>query len=243
MQINNYRRRRRFVSWQSWTISITIFSIIVLLARSPPHESNSNFTTVKLGPRDHISFAKGDTIVTCMLTTPHAQKNATYQPAEGIIKIHVHRQLAPNAADAFLSLVSSKHFDGNYIFRVVPGFIVQWGIESPKNGMSKTKFAKVDIDPPPSNYDSRRANVRGTLNFAGGSSGTGQVYINKADNKHLDKEKGSLPFASLGEESMKIIDAIYDHYKQGSGQVKAVNNNEVDKFFPNMSQIKRCWLA
>lgn len=69
------------------------------------------------------------------------------------------------------------------------------------------------------------------------------MFINKADNKHLDKEKGSLPFASLGKESMEIIDSIYDQYKQGSGQVKAVNNNEVDRLFPNMSRIERCWLA
>ena len=219
----------------------------MIFARSPPHDSVGQFqldpiiSTAKRRNDDRV--ADGDELVKCILTTPHAKKSETYQPAEGTIEISVHKQLAPRASDAFLGVVSSKHFDGNYIFRVVPGFIVQWGIESPRNEGSQTKFPKADIDPLPSRYDPRRANVRGTLNFAGGNSGTGQVYINKADNKHLDKEKGSLPFASLDEASMMIIDSIYDEYKQGSGQVKAVNNDEVDKLFPNMSRIYKCWIA
>lgn len=238
--------RSRFHHLRSWIISLVVFAVIVIFAQSPPHESEFTLTATAVKPRVSAAFqpdSEENELVKCLLTTPHAKKTTTYQPAEGTIEIHVHKKLAPNAANAFLDLVSSKHFDGNYIFRVVPGFIVQWGIESPRNGVSHTKFPKADIDLPPQSYDPRRANVRGTLNFAGGNSGTGQVYINKADNKHLDKEKGSLPFASLGKESMKIIDSIYDKYKQGSGQVKAVNNKEVERLFPNMSRIERCWLA
>ncbi|KAL3784176.1 hypothetical protein HJC23_001375 [Cyclotella cryptica] len=178
-----------------------------------------------------------------MLTTPYAQKTTTYIPAEGVIEIIVHKNLDPKAASAFLSMVASKHFDGNFLFRVVPGFIVQWGIESPQGDNSRAlqkKITKANVDPPPAHYDSCRSNVRGTLNFAGGNSGTGQVYVNKGNNEYLDS-KGSLPFASLGEQSMKVIDAVYDGYKEGSGQVKAVNNDEVKSLFPNMSRINMCW--
>lgn len=254
MQVNRpYSKLRGF---QSWSISLMVFSILILLARSPPLESNSISSTLTKNGK-HASSAinansneaqsdtlvKGDVLVKCVLTTPHAQENEEFDRADGTIEIHVHRQLAPIAANAFLEQVSSKHFDGNYIFRVVPNFIIQWGIESPQYGRSKRKFSKVGIDPQPSVYDARRANVRGTLNFAGGNSGTGQVYINKVDNNHLDKEPGSLPFASLGEDSMEIIDSIYDKYKQGSGQVKAIHSDEVKSMFPNMSRIERCWLA
>lgn len=245
------KHSRSHFPWQGWTISFIIFTIIVFLAQSPPHEVDvyvlSGKSNEKHLPSRHEndeSSAAGEVVVKCMLSTPYAQKTAAYNPAEGTIEIIVHKNLAPNAANAFLSLVASKHFDGNFIFRVVPGFIVQWGIESPQSDNSRSvqkKFAKVD--PPPSNYDSRRSNVRGTLNFAGGNSATGQVYVNKGMNKYLDNEKGSLPFASLGEESMKVIDAVYDGYTEGSGQVKAVNNNEVKHLFPNMSRIDTCWIS
>lgn len=251
--IMQIRRRRSNYPWQGWTTSLLIFCIILLLAQSPPHESNVNLASISNNERKSTStqihqhdnkLTAGDVIVKCILTTPHAQKNATYQPVEGTIEIYVHQDLAPYAANAFLFMVTSKHFDGNYLFRVVPGFVVQWGIESPRiDGKAQTKFPKVEIDPPPSKYDRRRSNVRGALNFAGGNSGTGQVYINTGDNPHLDKEEGSLPFASLGEESMKIIDSVYDGYIQGSGQVKAVNENEVERLFPNMSRIEKCWLS
>ena len=236
------QRSQSVYTLQIWSISFILFSALVFLAQPPSHESVAQTIHIT-AKHDTDKSTHGDELVKCFLTTPHAHKNATYEPAEGIIEIHVHKQIAPKASTAFLDLVSSRHFDGNYIFRVVPGFIVQWGIESPQNGQSRTKFTKADIDPPPTHFDPRRANVRGTLNFAGGNSGTGQVYINKADNKHLDKEKGSLPFASLEDSSMKIIDAVYDKYEQGSGQVKAVNSNSVEQLFPNMSRIERCWIA
>lgn len=143
-------------------------------------------------------------------------------------------------------MVESEHFNGCYLFRVVKGFINQWGIESPHHADGKKaaarSFDKVDIDPPVKGKS--LSNTRGTLNFAGGNSKTGQVYVNKKDNHHLDKEKGSLPFAMLDDKSMKIIDSVYEGYKEGSGQVKAVKEgaDEVQKLFPKMSRIERCWI-
>ena len=236
------QRSQSLHTLQIWIISFILFGAFILLAQPPSHESVATRVSVTT-KHDIEKSTDGDELVKCFLTTPHARKNATYEPAQGTIEIYVHKPIAPQASNAFLDLILSKHFDGNYVFRVVPGFIVQWGIESPQNGKSRTKFPKADIDPPPTQYDPRRANVRGTLNFAGGNSGVGQVYINTAENKHLDKEKGSLPFASLSENSMSIIDSIYDKYKQGSGQVKAVNSNKVSELFPNMSRIERCWIA
>ena len=107
------------------------------------------------------------------------------------------------------------------------------------------KFPKADIDPPPAAADTEntllRSNVRGAMNFAGGNSASGQVYVNRGTNSHLDKEPGSLPFATLDERSMSIIDSVYS-YKEGLGQVKAVNggDEEVKRLFPRMSRIEKC---
>jgi cyclophilin family peptidyl-prolyl cis-trans isomerase len=189
-------------------------------------------------------LSEGDVLVKCDLVTPFEDEGKI--SANGTLEITVHRGLAPLASNSFLDMVASNHFDQNYLFRVVKGFIVQWGIESPKSNKSgKVKFPKVDIDPPPAadTENTPRSNVRGALNFAGGNSATGQVYVNRGTNSHLDKEPGSLPFATLDERSMSIIDSVYS-YKEGLGQVKAVisGDEEVKRLFPRMSRIEKCWV-
>lgn len=110
----------------------------------------------------------------CDLDTPFADDGVS-GAAKGQLNILVHRQQAPLASGAFLGMVERKHFDRNFVFRSVDNFIVQWGIESP--GLkTKGNFAKVGIDPPGS---PPRANSRGSLNFAGGRSASGQVYVNR----------------------------------------------------------------
>jgi cyclophilin family peptidyl-prolyl cis-trans isomerase len=190
------------------------------------------------------ALSEGDVLVKCNLVTPFEDEGN--MSANGTLEITVHQGLAPLASDSFLDMVSSNHFDHNYLFRAVKGFIVQWGIESPKAiKPGRVKFPKAGIDPPPAADDEHtlRSNVRGALNFAGGNSATGQVYVNRGTNSHLDKEPGSLPFATLDERSMKIIDSVYS-YKEGLGQVKAVNSGdeEVKRLFPRMSRIEKCWM-
>ena len=139
-----------------------------------------------------------------------------------------------------MGMVEGGHFDGCFFFRCIDNFIVQVGITAKTK---KEHFAKATIDPPPTGADKRRSNVRGALNFAGGNSATGQIYINRGNSVRLDKEPGSLPFASLDEQSMQIIDAIYN-YSEGLGEVKAVKegDQEVRSKFPRMSRFERCWI-
>lgn len=243
--------------------SLLIFALIVTCTKPPPEEeatvapSNASAggdgdgggTSSSSETSKKFLAAGGDVLVKCDLVTPFDGGNEP-SSAGGTLEIQVHRSLAPLASNAFLEMVASRHFDHNYLFRVVKGFIVQWGIESPKpvkEGKKhiRSKFPKVDIDPPPppADGDSPRSNVRGALNFAGGNSASGQVYINRGKNSHLDKEPGSLPFATLDEQSMAIIDAVYS-YKEGLGQVKAVKkgDEEVKTQFPRMSIIEKCWI-
>ena len=236
--------QHRPLRWLGWAISILIF-IFIIVFTSPPSHDVSIARSKRGNDKETTKLSDRDILVKCELVSPFDIDN--HSAAKGILNISVHQSLAPLASGAFLDMVNAKHFDGNYIFRVVKDFIVQWGIESPSSNKSKTKFPKVDIDPPPSSNageSTLRSNVRGALNFAGGNSGSGQVYINRKQNPHLDKEKGSLPFATLDEASMQIIDAVYS-YKEGSGQVKAVNkgDDEVKRLFPRMSRIERCWIA
>ena len=225
----------------SWLVALTIFLLIVIVSRTPSvaeHTRSDKTTKVK---SQEQSSRDGHVIVECNLDTPHYDTSA---PARGTLRITVRRSVSPLASDAFLHMIKSEHFNGCYLFRVVKGFIVQWGIESPHSDgqQTKVKFDKVGIDPLVTGQS--LSNMRGSLNFAGGNSGKGQVYVNINNNPHLDKEQGSLPFAMLDDTSMKIIDSVFDGYKAGMGQVKAVNkgSDEVKKLFPRMSRIEKCWV-
>lgn len=241
--------------FSSWLVALSIFSFIVLVSQTPsvsPVESShqaDNRASSRAAKSEIMiqqsSKDDGDVIVECILDTPH---DNSPESAHGTLHITVLRSVSPLASNAFLHMVESEHFNGCYLFRVVKGFINQWGIESPHadtdgEKVAERKFDKVGIDPPVKGKS--LSNTRGTLNFAGGNSKTGQVYVNKKDNHHLDKEKGSLPFAMLDVKSMKIIDSVYEGYKEGSGQVKAVKQgaDEVQKLFPKMSRIERCWVV
>jgi len=246
------QRKQRPSRWIGWAVSLIVFAFIVICAKPPPDEiiiptsaSSSSSKLSSSASAESSIAAKGNVLVKCDLLTPFDDRNEN-ESSKGTLQITVHRNLAPLASNAFLDMIKSHHFDRNYLFRVVKGFIVQWGIASPPRDGDKTKFPKVDLDPPPTtNADkSIRSNVRGTLNFAGGNSGTGQVYINRGNASRLDKDPGSLPFATLDERSMAIVDSVFN-YKEGLGQVKAVHkgDDEVKKLFPRMSRIEKCWIA
>jgi len=228
----------------SWLVALTIFSLIVLASRTPSvvqHNTRSDKSSEGKSQITQSSRKNGNVIVECKLDTPHH----TNSPAHGILHIIVHKSISPLASDAFLNMIKSEHFNGCYLFRVVKGFIVQWGIESPHSDgqKAKVKFDKVGIDPPVAGQS--LLNVAGSLNFAGGNSGTGQVYVNINNNPHLDKEAGSLPFAMLDGKSMEIIKSVFDGYSAGMGQVKAVKqgSEEVKRLFPKMSRIEKCWIV
>ena len=68
-----------------------------------------------------------------LLSCSHtSQAPATYRvlfsTSKGPFTVEVHRDWAPNGADRFYELVKDGFFDGNRFFRIVPNFIVQWGI-------------------------------------------------------------------------------------------------------------------
>ena len=136
---------------------------------------------------------------------------------------------APLACAAFKERVVAGFYDGLRFFRVVPNFIAQFGFHPSWNG---TRWARVG-------KDARHAdalNRRGTASFAGGSKT--QIFVNLAENKHLDREGGV--FAQVS--GMEVLDAIHTGYKEGTGQIKAYNKGvaALMRQFPKMSHLETC---
>jgi peptidyl-prolyl cis-trans isomerase A (cyclophilin A) len=133
-----------------------------------------------------------------------------FATTKGDVVIAVHRAWAPRGADRFYNLVRSGYYDGVRFFRVLPGFVAQFGIHG-DTAVSRAWRERVMPDDPV-----RRTNLRGMLTYATGGPGTRttQVFINYGSNDALDAQ-GFAPFAQVVE-GMEVVDALYSGYGEGA---------------------------
>lgn len=161
-----------------------------------------------------------------------------FASGDNFIQITLQHDVAPLASEAFLDLVNANYYDGVFIFRVLKGFIAQWGFrpqwdKSILEPKKRTEIADTVIE------GRSLSNIRGTIAFAGGS--TVQVFINLGDNRRLDNE-GQRPFGTITTSGMAVADNLYAGHKDGEGQIVTIQNGEdaVKEKFPKMAQIEKC---
>jgi peptidyl-prolyl cis-trans isomerase A (cyclophilin A) len=131
--------------------------------------------------------------------------------SKGDVTIHVTRAWAPLGVDRFYNLVAHHYFDNASFFRVIKGFMVQFGLSA--YPAVNTAWSNADIKDDPKNSQS---NVRGFVTFAtaGPNTRTTQVFINFSDNSQLDSQ-GFVPFGQVTQ-GMDIVDQIYSGYGEGA---------------------------
>lgn len=132
--------------------------------------------------------------------------DATFETTAGTFVVHVRRAWAPRGADRFYNLVKNGFYDGQRIFRVVPPFVVQWGISADPDVSAAWETATIPDDPV------RTHNTRGTISFAsaGPDTRTTQVFVNLGDNRQLDSQ-GFAPFGTVTS-GMDVVTALYGGY-------------------------------
>jgi peptidyl-prolyl cis-trans isomerase A (cyclophilin A) len=142
------------------------------------------------------------------------QFKARFTTGKGDIVVEVTRAMAPLGADRFYNLVKYGFFNGASFFRVVPGFVVQFGLSAIPAVNAAWDSAKITDDPV------QGSNVRGTLCFAtaGPNTRTTQLFINLGDNVRLDS-MGFAPFAKVVE-GMEVVDNIYSGYGEQPNQMQ-----------------------
>ncbi|HWH67913.1 MAG TPA: peptidylprolyl isomerase, partial [Candidatus Sulfotelmatobacter sp.] len=138
------------------------------------------------------------------------------------------------------NLVRSGFFKDVAFFRVIPGFMCQFGIHGDPSVSAKWRSAKIPDDPV------KGSNTRGTITFAtaGPNTRTTQLFINFADNSNLDG-MGFSPFGKVTE-GMDVVDKIYSGYGEGAprghgpdqGRIQMEGNAYLKKDFPNLDYIK-----
>ena len=178
-----------------------------------------------------------------------AQFKVNFDTSAGVFEVEVHRDWAPNGADRFYNLVKNGFFDNARFFRVISGFMVQFGLNGDPAVNSVWREARIPRDPV------KEGNKRGNITFAmqGGPSGpdtrTTQVFINFRDNSNLD----AIGFAAFGRvtKGMDVVDKIYSGYGEGApsgagpeqGRVQSEGNAYLTKDFPKLDYIKKASIA
>jgi peptidyl-prolyl cis-trans isomerase A (cyclophilin A) len=163
-----------------------------------------------------------------------------FDTTKGKFTIEVTRSLAPNGADRFYNLVRSGYFKDIAFFRVISGFMCQFGIHGDPAVSAKWREANMTDDPV------KGSNTRGMVTFAtaGPNTRTTQLFINFADNTNLD----GMGFAPFGKviSGMDVVDKINNEYGEGAprgrgpdqGRIQKEGNAFLKKDFPNLDYIK-----
>jgi len=163
-----------------------------------------------------------------------AKFQVNFNTSKGLIVVDVNRSDAPIGADRLYNLVKAGYFTESRFFRVVAGFVVQFGVASTP-AMTKAWNIPMKDDPV------KKSNTRGVLSFAASGdpdTRTTQVFFNLADNSRLDK----VGFAGIGviSKGIEVVDSLYagDRELPDQAKIERIGNSYLQKEFPNLDYIK-----
>lgn len=185
------------------------------------------------------------------LTKP--DKNAIATPAPDSFKVAVvtskgnftimaHRDWAPRGVDRFYHLVQAGFFDDARFFRVLTGFMAQFGMNGDPRVTAAWEPLTLQDDPV------KQKNLRGMVTFAAGGSPNSrstQLFINYGDNNNLD----GMGFAPIGQviDGMAVVDSLYADYGEGAesggagpsqSRIGSEGNAYLTQSFPKLDYIK-----
>jgi peptidyl-prolyl cis-trans isomerase A (cyclophilin A) len=177
--------------------------------------------------------------------TAPATYKARFETSKGAFVVDVTREWAPNGADRFYNLVKNGFYDGVRFFRVLDGFMAQFGINGDPKVSAVWREARIQDDPV------KQSNRRGFITYAmaGPGTRTSQVFINYGDNSSLDRQNFS-PFGRVTS-GMEVVDKLHNGYGEGAprgqgpdqGRVQMEGNAYLTKNFPQLDFVKKATIT
>lgn len=160
---------------------------------------------------------------------------------KGDFTLRVTRSWAPLGADRFYNLFKHHFYDGAAFFRVVDGFIAQFGISPYPRVSAAWQRATIKDD------SVKQSNLPGTITFATGgpNTRTTQVFLNLKDNSHLDRI-GFSPFGKVTEGMVTVV-KLYGGYGDSpdrggtgpdQGKIEKLGKPYLEKGWPKLDSIK-----
>lgn len=217
-------------------VAAVALAIMAAPAWATPQTSSATRKTTGSSSRSNASLLNPSSL---KLQAPPVF-DAKFVTTKGDFIVEVTRAWSPRGVDRFYNLVKYHFFDGTAFFRVMQGFVAQFGI-SPRPEVSRAwENAKIADDPV------TQSNTRGTLTFAtaGPNTRTTQVFFNLGDNTDLD----GIGFSPIGKivSGLEVLDKLYSDYGDappdghGPDQNRLQREGKVylDKAFPLLDTIK-----
>jgi peptidyl-prolyl cis-trans isomerase A (cyclophilin A) len=156
-----------------------------------------------------------------------------FETTQGPFTVEVIRAWSPRGADRFHELVSAGYFSDIAFFRVLPGFVAQFGMHGDPDVNRRWEDRPIQDDPV------AQSNRRGTIVFAtaGPNTRRNQFFINFADNARLDA-MGFSPFGRVVE-GMSVVDSIHAGYREIPDQARigSEGNAYLKRQFPELDYI------
>ena len=172
---------------------------------------------------------------------------AKISTTKGDFVIEVHRDWAPNGADRFYNMVKAGFLDDVAFFRVVAGFMAQFGIHGNPAVMARWRDARI-----PDDSSTGHSNSPGMVTFAtaGPNTRTTQLFINYGNNANLDG-MGFTPFGQVLDNGMEVVENLYKGYGDGppsgsgpnQGRLQMEGNTFLKSDFPKLDYIKTARLV
>ena len=174
-----------------------------------------------------------------------------FTTSRGRFVVMAHRSWAPNGVDRFFFLANHHYYDGTRFFRVLKGYVAQFGLSGDPRVAATWKPRVIPDDPV------RESNRRGRVSFAsaGPRSRTTQLFVNLVDNTRLDT-LARLGFPPIGEviEGMDVVDGLYSGYGEGvprgngpsQDRIAREGNAYLARSFPKLdsvvtARVERAW--
>ena len=168
-----------------------------------------------------------------------------FETSKGPFVVEVHRDWAPNGADRFYNLVKNGFYDNTRFFRVIEGFMAQFGVNGDPKVSAVWRESRIKDDPV--KVSNKRTFV--TFATAGPNTRTTQIFISYGDNSNLDSQ-GFSPFGQVVS-GMKVVDSLYSGYGEGAPggrgpnqtRVQSEGNAYLASSFPNLDYVKKATIV
>ena len=149
----------------------------------------------------------------------------TFRTTRGTFLVMAHRDWSPYGVDRFYFLVSHGYYDDTYFFRVVKGFVAQWGISGNPLVAQAWKHRSIPDDPV------LRSNLPGIISFARGGphSRSVQLFVSFRDNARLDTLNGfGFPPIAQVVAGMDVVDSLHNGYGEGPPRGKGPSQDSIE---------------
>lgn len=162
-----------------------------------------------------------------------------FETTKGDFIIECRKDWAPLGAERFYQLCKEGYYNNSAFFRVVPGFVVQFGLAADPAVTAIWSAQEMPDDPV------KQTNAPGTVTFAsrGPNTRTTQVFINYGDNKRLD----GMGFQVFGKitQGLEVATSITSQYGEKPNQALITSQGDayISKFFPEIDKIKHVSLV